>query len=214
MKSLTLPISIFITFIVFIIIDSNGAYHCNHLQTGKTINNEFFFESTSNPVLEIIPVIKPEPMTEANLAETKETENVATTTRSSPAVIPILTLEEAAKANDEALRFQQDREKNTLEKRVIKETKDSKSLAKKTNKAMYYPAAIPVLTPEEAIKANKEALSFTRKITIAKAFQAFSRKIGLNNNRIHFILSLLPLLLIFDLFLFKRRNKSNYIAPR
>ena len=70
------------------------------------------------------------------------------------------------------------------------------------------PIAVPVLTPEEAIKANKEAIRIQRNKTVAKAFQSFIRRIGLNNNRIHFILSLLPLLLVFDVFLFKKEKKQ------
>ena len=122
-----------------------------------------------------------------------ETNSTAGTSKSSPYAVPVITQEEAIKVNEEAIRFQQT-EKN------LAETNEAKHIAVRS-----VPAAIPVLAPEEAIKANKEAIKFQRNKTI----QAFFKKIGINNNRIHFVLSLLPLLLIVDVLLFKRKKKSN-----
>ena len=112
-----------------------------------------------------------------------------------PAAIPVLSPEEAVKANEEAIGFYKQRqiEANALAVTTIE---------------VAPPIAVPVLSPEEAVRANEEAIRFQRNKAIAKAFQSFIHKIGLNNNRIHFILSLLPLLLILPL-RFKKKDKRN-----
>lgn len=115
----------------------------------------------------------------------------------SPVAVPVISAEEAFKVNEEALRLHP--------QKTIMETKANVA----GTKDMSVPMAFPVLSPEDAIKANNEAIRFQRKNAIAKGIQSFVHKIGLNNNRIHFILSLLPLLLVVDaLSLRKRKNKK------
>lgn len=77
-----------------------------------------------------------------------------------------------------------------------------------SNKVKPVPVAIPVLTPEEAVKANKEAIRIQRNESIKKTIRSFSHKIGLNANRIDFLISLLPLLLISDILLLKKKKES------
>lgn len=140
------------------------------------------------------------------VSETTSLVNSLQESMSVPAAIPVLTPEEAVKANDEALKLYQ-------EKIIIAETEGIKYVAEaKSNNNKSAPAAIPVLTPEEAIKANKEAIRFQRNKAIADTFKAFIHKIGLNNNRIIFAISLLPLLLIFDVLLFKKRKSTGKVV--
>lgn len=124
------------------------------------------------------------------------------TNKSLPFAVPVLTAEEAIRANEEAL--------NLYAETVGIAKKKDKSVAGST-KDEPVPMAIPVLSPEEAIKANREAIRIQRNKRVAETFQSFWQKIE-NNNRIHFIISLLPLLLVFDIFLFKRKKKSNKFA--
>ena len=89
-----------------------------------------------------------------------------------------------------------------LEAEAIKKAR----LAKTTINEKIY--AVPVLTQEKAIKANKEAISFQRNKAIEESFQNLSYKIGINNNKLHFIVSLLPLLMIIDVLLIWKRKKA------
>ena len=127
-----------------------------------------------------------------------------------PIAIPVLSPEEAIKANQEAISF--------LSLKKGSAIKDAFSSAETIIEDKPVPVAIPIFTPEEAQKANRKAIRIQRNKAIANAFQSLIHKIYLNNNRIHFILSLFPLLLIFDILLFKKkkRNKVNeyFSLPR
>ena len=109
-----------------------------------------------------------------------------------PAAVPVLTPEQAEKANKTASMI--------WDLELRKEPSQAHSAA---------PAAVAVLTPEQAEKANRDAIRSQRNKVFAQAFQSFIHKIGLNNNRISCIVSLLPLLLIFDVLLFKRKKKDS-----
>ena len=63
-------------------------------------------------------------------------------------------------------------------------------------------------TTEEGIEPNDDATSPQRNKANAMSSQTFIHKIGMNN-KIHYVFSLLPFLLIIDLLFFKRRKKAN-----
>lgn len=129
-----------------------------------------------------------------------------------PAPVPVLTPEEAIKANDEAI-------KNNL---IVSSSeaeraneKDGNTLAKTISKEKLVPSAVPLLTPEEAVKANKDAIRFQRNMAIESVFNTFFHN---NKNRIFFIISLLPLLLIIDVIPIRRkknkkRNRISEVVP-
>jgi hypothetical protein len=143
--------------------------------------------------------------------ESKSTEvRIADSSRFFPVAVPVITAEEAIIANEEALRFSTKEKSIPPVPRADADTNDINSVAEYKEEDEPAPMAVPVLTSEEAIKANKEALRFQRNNALAKTFQSFIHKIGLNNNRIHFIFSLLPLLFVIDILIFKRKkNKKN-----
>lgn len=132
----------------------------------------------SKSVFESKSVKGKEPVVEVILAEVAP---LTETIKASPTVLPVATPKEAEIANNSAIQ-------KLNKKKIVLAT----------------PEAIPVLSPEEAIKANKEAIRFQRNRAIA----SFFHKIGINSNRIHFVLSLLPLLLIVDLLLPKKKEKK------
>lgn len=166
----------------------------------------------TSPVVEVTRMADPKPVTdvkpktdiiksvEAKLGEGSQNDDTSI-------IIPvaveegIITAEEVIKANEGALSLHSKEE-------TIADTKDKRIVAESQTEDRTVPMAVPVLTREEAIKANKAALRSYRNKAIGKAVQAFIIKIGLNNNRIHFILSLLPLLFIIDAISLKRKESK------
>ena len=67
----------------------------------------------------------------------------------------------------------------------------------------------PDSIPEEATGDNEEATSIPQDKVNTMSSKTFIQKIGLNENRIHYIISLLPFLLIVDLLFFKRKKTGN-----
>ncbi len=225
MKSIITAVCLLIPLIIFfVIIDRKDFYSGDELAvqqetvTGKkptmgTIikpveKNAETKPTETKPVTESKPVenkmvevksVETKPMTETKpIAENMPTED---TCAKHPNAVPVFTAEEASRANGEALKLHPEKEiiaKKNEERYVAESTKDKP-----------YPMAVPVLTPEEAIKANKEAIRFHRNKKVAEAFRSLCQKIGLNNNRIHCIFSLFPLLLICDVFFFRKRKKTN-----
>ena len=153
---------------------------------------------------EVSPITEAKPAEANPVAETKPA--AETKSKAKPSAVPVATAEEAIRANEDALKLFLEQ---FPKEKTITPTKDIKLVTETVIENKPVPMAVPVLTPEEAIKANKEAIRFQRNKAIAEAFQLFVHKIGLNSNRIHFILSLLPLLFVFDVLLFKRKKKSN-----
>lgn len=203
MKQLIVPIAIIVALIAFsVIADSSDPSRGDDAQT----------------VLINLPVPHGEPPVSV-LEMKSEAEMKAATDKASkaisgaepkdapvPAAVPVLTQEEAIKINDAALRLLSKKED------TIEETKEPQIITETINEDAPIPMAIPVLTPEEALKANKAAVRFHRNIAIARSFQAFLYKIGMNNNQLHFVLSLLPLLFIFDaLFFWKKKKRSSKV---
>lgn len=136
----------------------------------KTIETKLFAATKQKP--EPTPATEVKPSETLSEAEAKSAVN--------PTAVPVATMEEAIRANENALKLLSKVETNAP-------SKDIKSVAetkKKTNPFLWQFQFLP----EEAIKSNKEAIRFQRNKAIAKAFSLFFHKIGLNN-RIHFVFS-------------------------
>lgn len=119
-----------------------------------------------------------------------------------PAAVPVLTMEEAEKANKEALELYQ---------KMISNKGGHDHKTANTN-----PAAVPVLSAEKAQIANAEALRFHKKEHIKHFFSSFWGKNSANKNLLCLILSFVPLLLIADVLIRKRskskKRKSQYFS--
>lgn len=77
------------------------------------------------------------------------------------------------------------------------------------------PAAIPVLTPEEAIKANKankEAFKIYQNMVFSQSFNSFCQKIGNKNHLFFLAIAMLPLLMLFDVLIPREKGKSVRVA--
>ncbi len=213
MKQLIVPIAVIVALIVFFVNIEYRDFSCRDdvqtVQCERTVS-----ALQMKPETNVKSTVETKPVAETKSAEAKSAaaekeleirakpEPVAAINRPAPVAVPVFSAEEALKANEDALRLH-------LQRKTIEETKEAKIVAETTIEDKPVPMAIPVLTPEEAIKANREAIRFQRKQNFTKAFQSFICRIGLNSNRIHFILSLLPLLLIFDILLFKKKKKHS-----
>ena len=116
--------------------------------------------------VEIGSGVESKPVTEKNLlveAKLAEINSVSNTNKPSPVAVPVLTPEEAKKANEDALRIQLAKEQSVANV--------SKSIRKTNVGLKLDPAAVPVLTPEEAINANKEAIRVQKDQERAKKFK-------------------------------------------
>ena len=201
MKYLYLPIILIASLIVFfVIIDRKEFNRYDDTQTDQRVSSTANRERGSVPKMKPATEVKPAVRTKSfetdpeNAIKTETALKPIESETDSPVAVPVVSAEEAIKANENALHSHQKGKQH-----------DTRSVAEIKTEDKLIPVAVPLLTPEEAIKANKEAIRLQRNKAIAKTFQS----IGLNNNRIHFALSLLPLLFLIDVLLLKRKKKSS-----
>ena len=191
MKSIIIPASIILALIAFlVIVDRKEFKRHNDIQTVQrenlTVNRNLSLPiPKAGLVTEARSPVKAKLVAGLPLKETSvETKMVvdsksvvdakqADVNKSSPVALPVISPEEAMKANEEAKKIQRTNE-------MLAETNETVSFAETTVEDKPAPAAIPVLTREEAIKANKEAIRFQRNAATAKAIRAFCQKIGIN----------------------------------
>lgn len=119
-----------------------------------------------------------------------------------PVAVPVISEEDAIKANEEALEFYSKKEQ-------IAELKDTTSIFESPSKDRPLPVAVPVLSSEEAIKANREALQYLKRIRTPKflhSLQSFFKQ--------YFILFVLGLIILVSEIVIKtntdqEKNKKN-----
>lgn len=108
----------------------------------------------------------------------------------SPFAVPVLSSEEAETANNNAIA-------------QLQQTISSYKIVVPNE-----PVAVPVLTPDEALKANNNAIRDRERALFKQRAVSLLHGIGLNSNRISFLIALVPLLFIMDvLLLFKKKRK-------
>lgn len=128
-----------------------------------------------------------------------------------PFVVPVLSPEKAKEANDFALLSFTDNSKTVFENKNIKGIQDNvsnevslNSLPKDNKKTTAIPVAVPLLSPEEAQKANEKAYKEFIKRNLQRKVDKYRR-----NNVISLFISIIPLLFVFDgLFFWRRRSSS------
>ena len=216
MKQLIITIAIIVAMItVFVFVDGKVFNHYDVFQRVQgDIPATNWKPTVSVPTTKLITEVKTAVETKP-IAEVKPENNSAmlvdtpaatlvadAQTEKKPTAVPVATAEEAIRANEDALKLLIEKEKYT-------QPKDIKAVAEIIIEDKPVPMAVPVLTPEEAEGASKAAVRFHRNKAIARSFKALIHKIWLNNNRIHYILSLLPLLFIIDVFLFKKKKQKD-----
>jgi len=142
----------------------------------------------------------PETPREVELTPPAETSHVET--------IPAETTPNA-KTNPIAETRPETEEKSIVDPRTAEGRATAKARSMRVTKVMQDddPALVPILTPEEAQKANRDAIRFQRNQKTATSLYLFFHNMGINRYRIHFVLSLLPLLFIIDVLPFKRKDK-------
>ena len=192
MKFSIIPITIFAALIVFIVVAGMEFRYENvrTVQSESLLKGRKTFVSVSATEVKHVKSIP--------IEETRSEDRLV------PAAIPVLSPEEAIKANEEALKQQED--KKDIEAKFAKNDTNAKL---EDNPV---PKAIPVVTPDEAIKANNDATKYYRTRAIIRTINVILKSIGLNYNRIHFLISLLPLLFIVDALKLKKERKE--IAAR
>ena len=231
MKSLIFSSAIIVGLSVFsLFVGLKGVNRYDDIQILQYESHEFTGETISVAVSQtklldgVMPAVKRIPAETISVTELKETtpDIIASMMRESPyekgendrnkeiitaanigltpGAIPVLSPEEAAKANTNAMSFYDAEEINRRNSPIIK-TSESKPA----------PAAVPVLSPEEAMRANQVATRIQKSNRDRQLLLDRIRKMGTSKSflPLSLLLALLPLLFISDAILFRKKQKTS-----
>ena len=120
-------------------------------------------------------------------------QNDLSTNTGAPTAVPVLEPDKAENTNNEALEYYQNIVKNDFMLENI----------------FFVPSVVPVLTQKEAEKANKDAIQYRNKELLKYKTVRFFHKIGVNKNRICFLLTFIPFFFLLNYTKRKQNQKTS-----